>query len=186
MNLISFSNVCQYMIPPIETNVDFVVHNSVTPSANTSFNLRQRDLRILNIQADLIACSNIGFQKDGVFVGAFSGNYLELRDIPESSSSQPVFYESLSFFPDKFLTLVAQSNSQISGLSLNSTGIQPSYLVRADRIVCNEMSLLNGPIENVASASGVGVVSYVYHSKSTTVPYCLSRTNISRKHEEMY
>ncbi len=40
--------------------------------------------------------------------------------------------------------------------------------------------------EGNSSASGDGVVSYVYHSKSTTVPYFLPRTNISRKHGEMY
>jgi hypothetical protein len=56
----------------------------------------------------------------------------------------------MSFFPDKSLTLTAQSNNIISGLKLETSGPQLSYF-RADRNVCNEMSLANGLVENLAT-----------------------------------
>ena len=64
--------------------------------------------------------------------------------------SQPDHFETLTFFPDKSLTLTAQSNTIISGLKLETSGPQLSYF-RADRIVCNEMSLASGLIENLAT-----------------------------------
>ena len=86
------------MLPPDETNFDLVVENSVTPSANTTSNLGQKDPRFLNTWSDLVACSNVAFHSEGNFIGAFSGSDNELRDKPELS--QPDYYEVLSFFPD--------------------------------------------------------------------------------------
>jgi hypothetical protein len=131
------------MLPPVETNYDLVVQNSVTPSANTTYNLGQKDLRYLNVWSDQVACSNIGFHSGGNFVGTFDGSYASLRDTPELS-------ETLTFFPDKSLTLTAQSNNLISGLTLETSGPRLSYFL-ADRIVCNETSLANGLIENLAN-----------------------------------
>jgi hypothetical protein len=48
-DLISFSNIGPYVLPPVETNFDIVVQNNVTPSANTTYNLGQKDLRFLNV-----------------------------------------------------------------------------------------------------------------------------------------
>jgi hypothetical protein len=43
-----------------------------------------------------VACSNVGFHIDGVFVGAFSGRCSEWQDKP--SFGAPDYYEILSFF----------------------------------------------------------------------------------------
>ena len=81
-------------------------------------------------------------------VGSFSGNYNDLRDKPNGGA--PEYYETLSFFPDKSLTLTAQSNSVIAGLNLETTGSQVFYF-RADRLVCTKMSVLNGPMSQVGT-----------------------------------
>jgi hypothetical protein len=104
-DLVSFSNIGPYMLPPVETNFDIFVVNSVTPSANTTYILGQKDLRYLNLWSDLVTCSNFGFHSDGVFIRAFSGSYDDLRDKP--SFSQLGYYDSVSFFSDKSLTLIA-------------------------------------------------------------------------------
>jgi len=52
--LISYSNIGPFMQPPVETNYDIVVQNSVTPSANGVCNLGQKDLRYLNVSTDLL------------------------------------------------------------------------------------------------------------------------------------
>jgi hypothetical protein len=88
------------------------------------------------------------FFQDGENQIQFNGSYDQLRDKP--IFAQPDYYEILNFFPDKTLTLTAQSNNLISGLALEAPGAQLSYF-RADRLVTTEMSLLNGPISNVAS-----------------------------------
>ena len=88
--LVSFSNIGPYMLPPVETNFDLVIGNSVTPSANTTFNLGQKDLRHLNVWSNNMACSNIDLHSGGNFIGVFSGSYNELRDKPELS--QPDYY----------------------------------------------------------------------------------------------
>ncbi len=147
--LISFSNIGPYMIPPVETNFDVVVQDNVTPSVQVTYNLGQKDMRYLNVGSDVVACSNIGFHQGGDLFGSFSGSYNELRDKPTGGVGTPEYYEALPFFPDKTLTLTAQSNNLISGLALEASGAKLSYF-RVDRLVCNEMSLLNGPIENVA------------------------------------
>jgi hypothetical protein len=49
------------MLLPVEINYDLVLGNSATPSANTTFNLGQKDLRYLNVWSDLVACSNVAF-----------------------------------------------------------------------------------------------------------------------------
>ena len=64
--------------------------------------------------------------------------------------TQPDYYETLSFFPDKTLTLIAQSNNVISGLNLETSGPQLSYF-RVERIVCTDMSVLYGPISQVGA-----------------------------------
>ena len=133
------------MLPLADTNYDLVVENSATPSANMTFNLGQKDLRYLNVWSDIMACSNIDFHSGGNFIGVFSGSYNELRDKPKIS--QPNYYEVLSFFPDKSLTLTAARSNLISGLNLETTG--PLSWFRADRIICTEMSVLNGPISQV-------------------------------------
>jgi hypothetical protein len=56
----------------------------------------------------------------------------------------------MSFFPDKSLTFTAQRIGVISGLHLEAAGPQISW-IRADRIVCTEMSVLNGPINQVGT-----------------------------------
>jgi hypothetical protein len=131
------------MLPPVEINFDLVVQNSVTPSVTSTSNLGQKDLRYLNSWFDHVATSNIAFHSGGNFIGAFSGSYNELRDKPEFS--QPDYFETISFFPDKSLTLTAQSNNLISGLTLEATGLPLSWF-RVDRMSCTEMSVLNGPI----------------------------------------
>jgi hypothetical protein len=135
------------MLPIVETNYDIVVANSVTPSARTTYNLRQKDLRYLNVWSENVACPNIDFYSGGNFVGTFNGSYDSLRDKPEVF--QPDYYEVLSFFPDKSLTLIAARNDLISGLNLETTG--PLSWFRADRIICTEMSVLNGPISQVGT-----------------------------------
>ena len=92
----------------------------MTPSANTAFNLGQKDLRYLNVWSDVAAFSNLGFYQEGNFIEAFSGSYNELRDKPTFGA--PEYYETLSFFPDKSLTLIAQRNNPISGLNLETSG----------------------------------------------------------------
>jgi hypothetical protein len=134
------------MLPPVETNFDLVVGNTVTPCVNATYDLGQKDLRYLNVWSDLVTCSNIAFHSGGNFIGAFNGSYDSLRDKPELS--QPDHFETLSFFPDKSLTLIAQSNNIISGLNLETRGSQLSW-IRTDRLICLEMSCLNGPISQV-------------------------------------
>ena len=97
------------MLPPEETNYDIVVQNSVTPSANVVWNPGQYDLRYSNVWCDKIACNNLVFHDNGEEVGAFSGNYNELRDnltINEGGGA-PEYYETHYFFPDKTLNLTA-------------------------------------------------------------------------------
>ena len=118
----SFSNIGPYILLPVETNLVIVVKNSVTPSAHLTYNLGQKGLRYLNVWSDVVACSNLGFHQEGNFIGAFSGSYNELRDKPTLGA--PEYNETLSFFPDKSLALTAQSNNQISGLNLETTGSQ--------------------------------------------------------------
>ena len=136
------------MLLPVETNCDFVKQNSVTPSASTTYNLKQKDLRYLNVWSHLVACSNVAFHSGGNFIGAFSGSDNELRDKPEFS--QPDYFKTLSFFPDKSLTSTAQSNNLISGLTLEAAGLPLSWS-RVDRMICTEMSVLNGPISQVGT-----------------------------------
>ena len=136
------------MLPPAETNLDIVVGNSVTPSANMTWNLGQKDLRFLNVWSENVAYLNIDFHFGGDFIGVFDGSYDSLRGKPELSQSD--HFETLTFFPDKGLTLTAQSNNIILGLKLETSVPQLSYF-RADRIVCNEMSLANGLIKNLAT-----------------------------------
>ena len=138
LDLISFYNIGPYTLPPVKTNYDLVVQNSVTPSANTTYNLWQKDLRYLSAWSDLVACSNVAFRSSGDFIGVFSGSYNELQDKPEFS--QPEYYENLSFFHHKSLTLTIQSNNLIPGLNLETTGSQLSW-IRADRLICTEMSV---------------------------------------------
>ena len=115
--------------------------------ANSTFNLGLKDFRFLRnrrsfyIWSDLVLCSN----ENGNFIGAFNGSYDSLRDKPEIS--QPNYYEVLSFSPDKSLTLIAARNNLISSLNLETTG--PLSWFTADRIICTEMSKLNGPISQV-------------------------------------
>jgi hypothetical protein len=149
LNLISFSNIGPYMLPPVETNFDLVVQNSVTPNTNATYNLGQKDLRYLNVWSENVACSNIDFHENGNFIGVFDGSYNSLRGKPDSVS-QPEYYETLTFLPDKSLTLTAQRTGVISGLNLEATGPQISW-IRADRLVCTEMSCLNGPISQVGT-----------------------------------
>jgi len=146
-NLISFPNIGVYMLPPVETNYDLVVKNSLIPSANTTNNLGQKDLRYLNVRSENVACSNIDFHSGGNFVGTFNGSYDSLRNKPEIS--QPGYYEVLPFFPDKSLTLITARNDLISGLNLERTG--PISWFRTDRIMCMKMSCLNGPISQVGT-----------------------------------
>ena len=54
-DLISFSNIDTYMLPPVETNYDIVVQNNVTPSANMTYNLGQNNLRYLNVWSENVA-----------------------------------------------------------------------------------------------------------------------------------
>jgi hypothetical protein len=108
------------MLPQVETNYDLVVQNSVTPSMNTTYNLGQKDLRFLTVWSENVACSNLSFHSDGNFVSTFDGSYASLRDKPELS--QPDYYETLTFLPDKSLTLTAQHTGVISGLNLEAAG----------------------------------------------------------------
>jgi hypothetical protein len=70
-DLISFSNIDPTMLPPVESNYDIVVQNSVTPSANAVYNLGQSDLSYQNVLTDNVACSTIGFHSEGEFVTFF-------------------------------------------------------------------------------------------------------------------
>jgi hypothetical protein len=97
-----------------------------------------------------VATSNIGFNSGGNFIGAFDGSYDSLRGKPGVSSTQPEFFETLTFFPDKSLTLTVEKNNLISGLNLNSSSGRLSW-IRANRIICTEMSVLNGPISQVGT-----------------------------------
>jgi hypothetical protein len=99
------------MLPPVETNFDIVVQNNVTPSA-AGFNLGQSGLRYQDVWTENVACNAIGFHSEGELNGTyFTGSCNELRDKPDFSSSQPEFYESLTFFPDKSLTLTAEKTA---------------------------------------------------------------------------
>ena len=95
-----------------------------------------------------MACSNIALHSGGNFIGAFSDSYNELCDKLEFS--QPEYFETLSFFSDKSLTLKAQSNNIISGLILEAAGL-PLTWFRVDRMIFTEMSVLNGPISQVGT-----------------------------------
>jgi hypothetical protein len=131
----------------------------------------QKDIRYLNVWSDLVACSNLGFHSNENFIGAFSGGYNELKDKP--SFTQVAYYESVSFFPDKSLTLIAQSNNTISGLNIDTSGTQLSHF-RADRIVCTGMPVLNGPISQVGTpelshqAANKGYVDYWFIAYTPT------------------
>ncbi len=131
---ISWSNIAPFMLPPTTGNYDLVVKNSVTPSANTTYYLVQKDLRYLNVWSENVACLNIDFHENGNFIGSFDESYDSLWGKPDSVS-QPDYYEVLSFFPDKSLTLTAGSNSRISGLNLEASGPQLSW-IRVDRLIC--------------------------------------------------
>jgi hypothetical protein len=71
---------------------------------------------------------------------------LQRVDKPEFSQSD--YLETLSFLPDKSLTLTTQSNNLISGLNLETTGTQITW-IRADRLICTKTSVLNDPISQV-------------------------------------
>jgi hypothetical protein len=73
------------MLPPVSTNYDLVVGNSVTPIANSTFNMGQKDLRCLIVWSENVACSNIDFHENGNFIGSFDGWYGSLRNKPELS-----------------------------------------------------------------------------------------------------
>ena len=88
----------------------------------------------------------VGFNSGGNFIGTCSGSYNELRDKPTFGA--PDFYETLHFFPDKSLTLTAESNNPISGLNLETTGLQLSW-IRANWLIYIKMSVLNGPISQI-------------------------------------
>ena len=61
------------MLPPAEINYDIVVQNSVTPSVDMAYNLSLKDLRYLNVHAEYVTCTEIGFQSGGNFIGSFPG-----------------------------------------------------------------------------------------------------------------
>ncbi len=96
-----------------------------------------------------MTCSNIGFGIDGNFTESFSGNYIVLRDKPTTVGA-PELYETFYFFPNKSLTLTANFNNLISGMALEAPDAYFIYF-RADRIVNMYMSVLNGPINKLAS-----------------------------------
>ena len=99
-DLVSFSNIGPYILPPEETNFDLVVQNSVTPSAHLTYNLGQKDLRYLNVWSENASSSNLIFQNCDDQL-KFNGSYEQLRDKPIFGA--PDYYEVLSFFPDKSL-----------------------------------------------------------------------------------
>jgi hypothetical protein len=78
----------------------------------------------------------------------FNGSYNQLRNKPTFGA--PENYETLSFFPDKSLTLTAKSNNLISGLTLEAAGLPMSWF-RVNRMICTEMPVLNGPISQVCT-----------------------------------
>ena len=119
------------MLPPVETNYDIAVQNSVNASVGSTYNLGQKDFRYLNVWFDMVACSNIVFHSGGNYIGAFDGSYDSLRG-KQDSVSQPDYYEVLSFFPDKSLTLTAARNDLISGLSLETALSR----FRVGRMIC--------------------------------------------------
>jgi hypothetical protein len=137
------------MLPPAQTNYDIVMQNSVTVITNLTYNQGQKDLRYLNVWSDRVACSNVAFHSGRNFIKEFFGSYLQLRDKP-TFSEPDYYYEALSFFPDKSLILTAQSNNLTAGLNLETTVTQLSW-IRADRLFCTEMSVLNGPISQVGT-----------------------------------
>ena len=59
---------------------------------------------------DYVACPNLVFQDNGMVVGSFLGSYNDLWDKPTTiGGGASKHYETLSFFPDKSLTLTAAS-----------------------------------------------------------------------------
>jgi len=78
----------------------------------------------------------------------FNGSYYQLREKPIFGA--PDYYETIHFFPDKSLTLTAESNNLISGLNLETSGPQLSW-IRADQPIFTDMSVLNGPISQVGT-----------------------------------
>ena len=93
------------MLPPDETNFTIVVQNNVTPSAHLTYNIGQNNLRYLNVWSEYMCCSNLIIQI-GEDQLQFNGSYNKLRDKPTVGA--PGYYETLSFFPDKSLTLTAE------------------------------------------------------------------------------
>jgi len=79
IDIISFTNIGPYMLQQVEKNYDLVAQNNVTPSANMTYNLWQKDLRYLNVWSENVACSNIDFHENGNFIGSFDGSYDSLR-----------------------------------------------------------------------------------------------------------
>jgi hypothetical protein len=79
---ISFSTIGPYMInmnPPEKNNLDIVVQNSVTPSANLVYNLGQKLFRYRNVWSDNVICNTVAFHFDGVLNGTFTRSFKELR-----------------------------------------------------------------------------------------------------------
>ena len=72
-------------------------------------------------------CSNLTIQSSEDQL-RFNGSYNQLRDNP--SFGTPDYYEIIHFFPDKSLTLTAESNNLISGLNLETSG---HHSVRSER-----------------------------------------------------
>jgi hypothetical protein len=171
------------MLPPVEANYDLVVQNSMTPTYNTTYNLEQKDLRFLNVWSDLVAISNIAFHSGSNFIGSFNRSYDWLRDKPEFS--QPNYFETgLSFYPDQSLTLTAQSNNLISGLNLETTGTQLSW-IRADRLICTKMSCLNGPISQVGLCELAHQAANTFYVDNRFLSYT-STEQMNLKFEALY
>jgi len=72
------------MSPPEATNFDIVMLNSVTPSANVTWNLGQNGRRYLYIYTEFVRCNRVVFDAGST---SFWGSYNELRDRPTIPSA---------------------------------------------------------------------------------------------------
>ena len=61
-DLVSYSIIGSFMLPPEETHFDLVDLNSVTPSVNLTWNVGEKDLRCLNVLSKFVCCSDLILQ----------------------------------------------------------------------------------------------------------------------------
>ena len=141
--LVSFSNIGPYILPPAETNFDIVVQNNVTPSAHLTYNLTWAKRPLIS---KLLVRKRVLLQFDHKKWRGPAPIQLVLQPAPRQTFLwRARLLRDHSFLSGQELDFDGGIGNLISGLKLEISGPQLSW-ISADRLICTEMSVLNGPI----------------------------------------